>query len=124
MDIAFRRRFSFIEIKADDTQYMLDKCDEKKVNSTDWNSILDSVKDKMNALNKAILDEAHLSRDYQIGASYFMKLQDLQDDGTEDKFDLLWKYHLEGLLKEYLRGEPNAEKVIDKLKDAYDLKTK
>ena len=119
MDIAFRRRFSFIEIKADDTQYMLHKCDEKKVNSTDWNSILDSVKDKMNALNKAILDKARLSCDYQIGASYFMKLQDLKDEGKEDKFALLWKYHLEGLLKEYLRGEPGADDVIKKLKAAY-----
>ena len=120
MDIAFRRRFSFIEINAEDTRYMLDECDEKKVNSAAWNSILDSVKDKMNALNKAILDIANLSCDYQIGASYFMKLQDLQDDGSEDNFALLWKYHLEGLIKEYLRGEPNAEAVIKKLKDAYD----
>lgn len=120
MDIAFRRRFSFIEIKAEDTQYMLDECDEKKVNSATWNSILDSVKDKMNALNKAILDKARLSCDYQIGASYFMKLQDLKDEGKEDIFALLWKYHLEGLLKEYLRGEPNAEDIIKNLKKAYD----
>ena len=44
-----------------------------------------------------------------------MKLNDYNGD-----FDKLWEYHLEGLLREYLRGMSDVEIKIADLKKAYE----
>lgn len=69
----------------------------------------------MNNLNNAIEQIEGLSSAYHIGASYFLKLQNYDGD-----FEQLWKYHIKGLLYEYLRGNPNADDLIGDLKSAYD----
>lgn len=116
MDFAFRRRFAFAEIKADENVGMLDDLVWK-----------DEAIKRMNSLNKMIWHEEKenekkedkciegLSSAYHIGASYFLKLKNYDGD-----FDQLWKYHLDGLLREYLRGMPDTEAKIKKLKKAYD----
>ena len=103
MDFAFRRRFAFKEIKADENVGMLDKLDQK-----------DEAINRMKNLNTAIEKIDGLSSAYHIGASYFLKLNDYGD------FDKLWEYHLEGLLREYLRGTQDVDKEIEKLKTAYN----
>lgn len=104
MDFAFRRRFAFAEIKAEDNVGMLDELDELK----------DLAISKMNNLNRAISEIEGLSSAYHIGASYFLKLKDYDDD-----WEALWEYHLDGLLREYLRGMPNVEELMEDLKNAY-----
>lgn len=104
MDFAFRRRFAFAEIKAEDNVGMLDELNELK----------DLAISTMNNLNRAISEIEGLSSAYHIGASYFLKLKDYDDD-----WEALWNYHLEGLLREYLRGMPNADKEMRKLENAY-----
>ena len=104
MDFAFRRRFAFKEIKADENVGMLDKLDQK-----------DEAINRMKNLNAAIEKVDGLSSAYHIGASYFLKLNDYNGD-----FDKLWEYHLEGLLREYLRGTHDVDKEIEKLKTAYN----
>ena len=104
MDFAFRRRFAFKEIKADENVGMLDKLDQK-----------DEAINRMKNLNAAIEKIDGLSSAYHIGASYFLKLNDYNGD-----FDKLWEYHLEGLLREYLRGTQDVDKEIEKLKTAYN----
>ena len=37
----------------------------------------------------------------------------------ENPFDSLWNYHLEGLLREYLRGMEDANEKFGALKKAY-----
>ena len=59
-----------------------------------------------------------LNKSYQIGAAYFLKLDEYDGD-----FDKLWEYHLRGLLSEYLRGNRDAEKQLEQLKKAYDGNT-
>ena len=115
MDFAFRRRFAFAEIKADENVGML--------NDLKWKN--EAIK-RMNSLNKMIWHEEKenekkedkciegLSSAYHIGASYFLKLKNYNGD-----FDQLWKYHLDGLLREYLRGMPDAEAKMKKLEEAY-----
>ncbi|MBO4805664.1 MAG: AAA family ATPase, partial [Paludibacteraceae bacterium] len=115
MDFAFRRRFAFAEIKADENVGMLD--------DLKWKN--EAIK-RMNSLNKMIWHEEKenekeedkciegLSSAYHIGASYFLKLKNYNGD-----FDQLWKYHLDGLLREYLRGMPDAEAKMKKLEEAY-----
>lgn len=104
MDFAFRRRFAFKEIKADENVGMLD--------GLKWK---DEAIERMKRLNKAISDTEGLSSAYHIGASYFLKLKNYDGD-----FSQLWEYHLDGLLREYLRGMQNVDDDIKKLKEAYD----
>ena len=104
MDFAFRRRFAFKEIKADENVGMLDNLAQKG-----------SAIKRMKNLNAAIEKVDGLSSAYHIGASYFLKLKDYNGD-----FDKLWEYHLEGLLREYLRGTQDVDNEIGKLKTAYN----
>lgn len=104
MDFAFRRRFAFKEIKADENIGMLD--------GLEWK---DEVIERMKNLNNAISAIEGLSSAYHIGASYFLKLKNYNGD-----FSQLWEYHLEGLLREYLRGMQDVEGKIKVLKEAYE----
>ena len=104
MDFAFRRRFAFKEIKADDRIEMLDELLQK-----------DKAIKRMKNLNKAIEGIEGLSTAYHIGPAYFLKLKNYNGN-----FQQLWENHLEGLLREYLRGMQNLEEKLKTLKAAYD----
>ncbi len=108
MDFAFRRRFTFKEITAKDTQ-------EQILSGLD-DSIREESTKRMDSLNDAISKVEGLSSSYHIGGAYFLKLKDLDND-----FGKLWEYHLEGLLREYLRGMENEESKLEDLKKAYNL---
>lgn len=108
MDFAMRRRFAFKEIKASERIEMLDdlKCGKKE----------ESVA-RMTSINNAIEKVPGLSSAYHIGPAYFLKL-----DNYEGDFDLLWEYHIEGIVKEYLRGIDPDGTHFDALKKAYEGK--
>lgn len=108
MDFAIRRRFTWIEVNPDDTQSMLDSGIPKYAAD---------AKERMGALNKVIFTNPSLGKAYQIGAAYFLRLNELNGN-----FDALWAYHLEPLLREYLRGDPRAEEFLDEMKKAYGVK--
>lgn len=120
MDFAMRRRFAWKEIKAE-TEYgknMLNSLIGKN-NITD--SIVKEVKDRMKKLNEAISNTPELSDAYNIGASYFLKLENYYKDKDKNKaFKKLWENHLEGLLFEYTRGMQNQETILKELKSAYN----
>ncbi len=103
MDFAFRRRFAFKEIKANENVGMLD--------GLEWK---DKAIERMTLLNEEIEKIEGLSSAYHIGASYFLKLTNYDGD-----FNKLWDYHLEDLLREYLRGMQDVEGKIKQLKEAY-----
>lgn len=108
MDFAIRRRFTWIEVNPDDTQSMLD---------SGIPEYAADAKKRMGALNKVIFTNPSLGKAYQIGAAYFLRLNELNGN-----FDALWAYHLEPLLREYLRGDPRAEEFLDEMKKAYGVK--
>lgn len=112
MDFAFRRRFSFVEITASESESML-------YNRWKDDNITNEAVKRMQMLNAAIIDPqiGGLTDQYQIGGAYFLKLQKLGFD-----FEKLWRVNLRGVLYEYFRGQPNAIEIINKLKDAFDLK--
>ncbi|TXJ21726.1 hypothetical protein EPJ79_06000 [Brachyspira aalborgi] len=114
MDFAMRRRFAWKEIKAEDTQNMLDEYKwENKIDA----DIIQSAKEKMNKLNEAISNTQELSDAYNIGASYFLKLNNYyKDNNKKEAFKKLWENHLNIILFEYTRGMPNQKDIIDKLK--------
>lgn len=107
-DFAMRRRFRFIEIKAEETTTM-------------WQGQLDDTKieeatNRLIALNKQIDDTDDLNSNYHIGPSYFLKLPELYYN-----YDVLWTDYLQPLLEEYLRGNYEEQKKLDAMKNAYDL---
>jgi hypothetical protein len=69
---------------------------------------------KMKALNTAIEKTEGLSSAYHIGPAYFLKLNKYDDD-----FDKLWKFHIEGVVHEYLRGMDDAKGKQEKIETAY-----
>lgn len=106
MDFAMRRRFLIKDIKAEDTQ---------KDMLTDG-----AVIARMDALNNVIEGKAEkkikakLGSSYSLGASYFQKYYKYNDFGK------LWDYHLEGILREYLRGTQDPDSDLKVLKEAYE----
>ncbi|MBO5125394.1 MAG: AAA family ATPase [Spirochaetaceae bacterium] len=108
MDFAFRRRFAWAEVKASDTEDMLDKLNEFRPD------LAEVAKNRMKRLNKAISETQDFGPAYHIGASYFLKLN--QYGGN---FEQLWDYHIKGILEEYVRGNPRKEEVMTKFKSAY-----
>lgn len=99
-DFAMRRRFVWEEITA--------------AESAENMGLDDKVKQTMAALNKAISEADGLNSSYHIGGAYFLKLKKYDGD-----FNALWQYHIEPLLREYLRGMPDAEAKLRELRKAY-----
>ena len=126
MDFAFRRRFTWAEVKASDTVDMLDpKYDDNgELIAGLEKDLAEKAKRRMENLNAAIWDEKEnkgiegLNDAYHIGASYFLKLNNY-DGSQEKRFESLWEYHIKGILQEYLRGSGNEAKITE-LKAAYD----
>lgn len=109
MDFAMRRRFQFIEVTAEDSA--------KNMN------IEGEAQKRMEALNKCIVsDKIDLSSAFQIGGSYFLGKDDKPLPDTYN-FENLWKYRLEGLLREYLRGEEehSAKEKMEILEKAFNF---
>ena len=99
-DFAMRRRFTFVEITADQSAQNMQLNEE--------------TKEIMYRLNNAIVEKGHLTQDYQIGASYFKNL----DEGTLS-IKNLWDYKLKPLLNDYFRGERIANDKMRALENAY-----
>ena len=133
MDFAFRRRFAFKEVTAKESQKMLDSEDAWKGEKPN-DATIQAIKNRMDNLNNVIWHKLRenekdeektiegLSSAYHIGASYFLKLANYCNNGTYDNtsFTNLWDYHLEGLLREYLRGMQDVDNLIEKLRTAYN----
>ena len=119
MDFAMRRRFAFKEVHVEDRMEMIEK-------NSKLAPFFTEIKERMNNLNYAILTIQGLSTAYQIGAAYFLKLENyLTNEKVDDNsWSNLWDNHLSGLLFEYLRGLPSAEEDLVVLRRAYNLKDK
>lgn len=108
-DFAMKRRFMWKEILPTDT------CDEMW-NGKTWAT---EAKNRMMSLNAKIRTE--FGKAYEIGGSYFLKL-DLFDEPIGNQFEEVWKYHLEPVIGDYLKGYPDTESRLIEYKKAYDLK--
>lgn len=101
-DFAMRRRFTWIEISAEQ--------------SADNMNLPDDAKGKMAKLNEKISQIEGLNPSYHIGAAYF-----LDSNGTPRKdYYNIWNLRIEPLLKEYLRGMPDSFNKIELLKQAFN----
>lgn len=112
MDFAMRRRFAWKEVTAEESFANMIE------NEPEFAGIKDEIKARMFNLNNAITNTEGLDEGYQIGAAYFRKYLDYQDE--EKPFECLWNNHLRGLLFEYLRGNRKAKELLEKLHEAYN----
>ena len=96
MDFAIRRRFAWQEIAYDTTaKNILSKLGDA--------NLIEQIMQRLEKLNKEISKE--LGSEYNIGASYFLKLTECNNN-----FEELWKNHLYGVLYEYFRGYEQEER--------------
>ena len=103
-DFAMRRRFRFVELRADERLEMLASLENEELEA-------EAIR-RMAALNKAIAEVEDLNENYQIGASYFLKLKTLD-------FDQLWTDYLQPLLQEYIQGMYDEEGIMKRFARAY-----
>ncbi len=103
-DFAMRRRFRFIEVKAEDTQDMLESLENEELKN-------EAVK-RMDRLNAEIIKVEDLNENYQIGASYFLKLKSVG-------FNELWTDFLKPLLQDYVRGLYDEPGIMKQFAKAY-----
>ena len=103
-DFAMRRRFRFVELKADERLEMLANLEDEELEA-------EAIR-RMSALNREIAAVEDLNENYQIGASYFLKLKTLT-------FDQLWTDYLHPLLQEYIQGMYDEESIMNRLAKAY-----
>ena len=101
-DFAMRRRFVWQEITAEE--------------SADNMNLPKECKAKMKSLNDKISRIEGLGSSYHIGGAYF-----LDENGVAIKdFEETWYLRMKPLLREYLRGMPNADNYMDELRKAYE----
>ena len=121
MDFALRRRFSFLEVKAEDSVCII----EKNQKISDENK--DKLKKVMAELNKYIgsanelLDgKYHLDfgDEYALGGAYFVHFAKYA--GETDPQKLLWENHLQIIINEYLRGHRDRHAISACLKQVFD----
>ena len=103
-DFAMRRRFRFIEIKADARLEMLASLDDEELEA-------EAIK-RMTALNDEIVKVEELNENYQIGASYFLKLKNMT-------FDQLWTDYFQPLLQDYVQGMYDEAEIMSRFAKAY-----
>lgn len=103
-DFAMRRRFRFVEVKAEDTQDMLESLENEELKN--------EAVQRMDSLNAEIVKVEDLNENYQIGASYFLKLKTLG-------FNELWTDYLKPLLQDYVRGLYDEAGIMKRFAKAY-----
>lgn len=102
-DFAMRRRFTWIEISAEQSAENMNLSDETKI--------------KMAKLNEQISQIEGLNSSYHIGAAYFL---DSNGNARQD-YNNIWNLRIEPLLREYLRGMPGSIDKIELLKNAFTV---
>ena len=103
-DFAMRRRFRFVRLRANDRLEMLSLLEDEELEA-------EAIR-RMEALNREIANTDDLNENYQIGASYFLKLKTIN-------FDQLWTDYLQPLLQEYVQGMYDEEGLIQRFAKAY-----
>lgn len=104
-DFAMRRRFTWEEITAEE--------------SAENMNLPKDIKDRMAKLNAKISSIDGLNASYHIGGAYFLDT----DGKPRVDYETIWKFRLEPLLKEYLRGMSEIEKKLEELKNAYNAES-
>lgn len=102
-----RRRFRFIEIKADDPISL------ERLSSLEP-KVQEEARQRRAKLNKKIASTEGLNENYPTDAASFLKLKTLHND-----FSQLWTGYLQPLLQEYIRGIYGEKEIMSRFEKAY-----
>ena len=114
MDFALRRRFSWIEVTAEESDIII----KNKISDTEIQNKLISV---MRTLNEYIggkdIDgiNLNLGDEYKLGGAYFVNYLKYDDE----PYTMLWENHIAVILNEYLRGSRKRKEIISALYSEY-----
>ena len=114
MDFALRRRFSWIEVTAEESDIII----KNKISDTEIQDKLISV---MRTLNEYIggkdIDgiNLNLGDEYKLGGAYFVNYLKYDDE----PYTMLWENHIAVILNEYLRGSRKRKEIISALYSEY-----
>ena len=109
-DFALRRRFAWYEVKPDEVM-------DDILRSMKVDDLLDSnykdYTEKIENLNKAIVDKLKLGRHYHLGPSYFAKIKLYYDDSNayQEAVEKVWDNHISQILNEYVKGRGKEDEV-------------
>lgn len=101
-DFAMRRRFTWLEITAEESANNMNLPQE--------------AKSRLNNLNEQISKTDGLNSSYHIGGAYFLD----SNGNPSSNYENLWRLRIEPLLKEYIRGMPDTNEKIESLKNAFN----
>ena len=111
-DFALRRRFAWYEVKPDEVM-------DAVLESMKVDAVLDSnyknYTEKIEKLNKAIVDKLKLGRHYHLGPSYFAKIKLYYDESKDygEAVKKVWDNHISQILNEYVKGRGKENEVED-----------
>lgn len=114
-DFALRRRFVWIDIKANDFMFeSLKSMRDKKEDENLSDDEIKEISDKICQMNKIITEFGYgLSEAYHIGPAYFKDLVNVSDKEPESELSDIFENRIEPILREYMRGRVSG--VQDKL---------
>lgn len=112
-DFALRRRFRWEEVQPDVAllHYHLDSFNKN------WLKLSENLK----KLNKAILNEPLLGKDFCIGHAYLMNLGYAKETTITDVRKLVWQDSIAPLLEEYVRGTGREAEIMQTFDKAFGL---
>jgi 5-methylcytosine-specific restriction protein B len=118
IDFALRRRFAWYEVEADGPRF------ETVMQNTlnDNPQIKVEAQQRYSRLNEAIEKTEGLGHSYQIGPTYFLKLENYVTNHSANWGDF-WEYHLKLLIREYVRGRHDEKELIKTFLEAYNPKS-
>ena len=112
MDFALRRRFAWREIKAEESESIID-AKLSGINGID----LERVKKVMREINKQIIKELLGKGDeFCLGGAYF---KDLAEYPSDTRWADLWRFNVKIILQEYARGSRRKESLEDLMEKMY-----
>ena len=120
-DFALRRRFIWIDIKANDIMYESLKSmiavegSEKLADTT-----LKTISDKICGMNNKITEVGYgLSEAYHIGPAYFKDLVNASDGNVKAVLEAIFENRIKPILREYMRGRKAEvqDKLIENCRD-------
>ena len=126
LDFAFRRRFAWCEIMAEERFKGMFNGEEPFKSAPEF---VKKVKPYFERLNDKIGEDSGFGTAYQVGPAYFLKLKnfvkDIQDlnaaneDQVKGWMEKLWDNHLKPLLQEYLKVNNDTSLTLKALEAEY-----
>ena len=121
MDFALRRRFSFLEVKAEDSVCIIENNTKiSEENKSKLKQVMEKLNKYIGSKNDLLDNRYHLDLgdEYALGGAYFVHFAKYQ--ALPDSWSKLWNNHIAVILNEYLRGHRDRHAVLTGLKNVFE----